>query len=348
MQHGSSVRRKGGYWRPLALALLGATIGLDSQQGSAAEERREFAQVLMGMDFKLTFYAADEAAAKQAADAAFARVAELNSVMSDYDPNSELSRLSQTAGQNRWVNLSDDLWRVLSRSQELARQTDGAFDVTVGPLVRLWRRSKRERELPTAARLAEAKAATGYTLLELDPQTRSARLAKPGMRLDLGGIGAGYAVDAALAILKQRGFSRAMVDASGDIACGDPPPGQTGWKIGLDVDGTGAATRYVSLANRAVTTAGDASQFVEIGGARYSHIVDSRTGLGLTHGYGVAIIADDCVTADSLDTAASALGPRRGLKFLQSVSNVEGLLVPRPGSGQPVLETRGFAKFELK
>ena len=170
---------------------------------------------------------------------------------------------------------------MLSRSQLLAAQSEGTFDITVGPIVKLWRRARRSKEMPSPERLAEARRAVGYRYLQLDPKKHTARLLRPGMRLDLGGIGMGYAVDESLALLRSLGITRALLDASGDIGVGDPPPGKEGWKIGIAPYAADAPpSRYLILANAAVTTSGDAFQHVDIGGKRYSHVVDPRTGLG--------------------------------------------------------------------
>ncbi len=309
-------------------------------------ERFESTRPQMGVPFKILLYAPDSATANHAFDAAFSRVEALNRVLSDYDSESELSRLSRSAPTSKEIPVSEDLWNVLACSQSLAKQTGGAFDVTVGPYVRLWRRARRSGEMPTPERLAEARAAVGYRYLKLDPRARTARLLRPNMRLDLGGIAMGYAVDETMKLLRQRGLRRVLVDASGDIAVGDPPPGKQAWTIDvmpLSTDGT--PTRRILLANAAVTTAGDAFQHVVIDGVRYSHIVDPRTGLGVTDRVGVAVIARDCLTADSLDTAASVLGPKAALALIASTPGAEAFIV-RPTDGEPeILESPGFKTF---
>jgi thiamine biosynthesis lipoprotein len=140
--------------------------------------------------------------------------------------------------------------------------------------------------------------------------------------------------------------TRVLVDASGDIAVGEPPPGKSGWTIGVvPLSEEGTPTRTISLANAAVTTSGDALQHVDIGGRRYSHIVDPRTGLGLTNRIGVAVIAPDCITADSLDTAVCVLGVREGLKLIEKHPGVEVFIV-RPTDTEPeIVESPGFGKF---
>ncbi len=300
----------------------------------------------MGVPFKLLLYAPDDTAAKGAFAAAFARVAELNRSLSDYDPDSELSRLSHSAPMAHGVAVSQPLWQVLARSQALAERTHGAFDVTVGPYVRLWRRARRTHEMPSDERLAEARVAVGYQHLKLDASVHSAQLLKPNMRLDLGGIAIGYAVDEVLKLLKTRGINRALVDASGDIGVGDPPPGKSGWVVGImPLSTEGTPTRYVSLASAAVTTTGDVFQHVDIGGKRYSHIVDPHTGLGLTNRLGVAVIAADCITADSLDTAVAVLGLQAGLELIENTPGVAAFIV-RPTEGDPeIYQSRRFDAF---
>jgi thiamine biosynthesis lipoprotein len=162
----------------------------------------------------------------------------------------------------------------------------------------------------------------GPEKLVLDRDRQAAKLMASGMRLDLGGIGMGYAIDKALEVLRNRSIAAAMVDASGDIGVSGPPPGSAGWRIEVaPLDPTSArATREtletLVLANAAVTTSGDARQGVEIDGIRYSHIVNPRTGVGVVGPAAVTVIAADCSTADALATAASVLGPEEGLKVV--------------------------------
>lgn len=300
----------------------------------AAEELRKFVfeKAEMGLPFRISIYAADETAAQAGAAAAFARIAELNAVMSDYDSDSELSRLGRTTG--RAVPVSPALWTVLTHAQAVAGRSDGAFDITVGPLVNLWRRARRKQELPAAAQLAEGRARVGYKKLRLDPEHRTAQLLAAEMRLDLGAIAKGFACDEARAILKKRGLPRALVGGGGDLAVGDPPPGQPGWRIEVaPLDAPGAPPpQTVLLKNCGLATSGDIFQRVEIAGRRYSHIVDPRTGLGLTDHSLVTIIAPDAMTADALSTAVSVLGPERGLRLVEETPGTAAHLVRQPGA----------------
>lgn len=296
-----------------------------------ADERFAYEKAEMGLPFRITLYAKDEAHAKEASDAAFARIAQLNAVFSDYDPESELSRLSRTHG--RFVPVTTDLWNVLERAQALAAKTDGAFDITVGPLVNTWRRARRKRELPGAELIAEMKARVGWKNLVLDPGTKSAKLLVPEMRLDAGAIAKGYAIDAAVKVLRERGIASCLVAGSGDMMAGDAPPGQPGWKIEVaPLDAPDApAAEVVLLKNSAIATSGDVFQHVEIGGVRYSHIVDPHTGVGLTDHSLVTILGPACTTADSLGTAVSVLGPERGLKLVEETPGIAARVVRKLG-----------------
>lgn len=298
--------------------------------------RYEFAAPHMGTEFRILLYAPNERRAERAAAAAFRRVAELDEMMSDYRSSSELMRLCERAGDG-WIAISPELFYVLARAQAVAARTGGAFDVTAAPLVRLWRRARRRGELPSSERVAEARALTGYRLLRLDAKRRRARLVKPGMRLDLGGIAKGYAADEALATLRRHEITRALVAASGDIRAGDAPPDAAGWRVGVaGLDGANAPPlETLLLRNAAVSTSGDAAQSVTIGGVRYSHILDPRTGVGLRDRRSVTVVARDGITSDALDTAASVIGMREGLRLIEETPGAAALFVEGSTDGEP-------------
>lgn len=309
------------------LVVAASLVTGDALAGDPSLHRYSFSEIHMGAPWKITFYADSPEVANHAAERVFARVEQLNQILSDYDRQSELSRLSTTGPSPQPVHVSDDLWAVLSRSQQLAIQSGGGFDVTVGPLTQLWRRARREKELPDPEVLGAAREATDFRALRLDPAAQTAQLLKPQMRLDVGGIGMGYAVDEALKLLRAEGITSALIDASGDIGASDPPPGQCRWRIGIaPLRGTGPPSRYVELANNAVTTSGDAFQSVQIGDKHYSHIVDPHTGLGLTDHTAVTVIASDCITADGVATAVCVLGPTAGLKLIESTPGAAALI----------------------
>jgi thiamine biosynthesis lipoprotein len=301
-------------------------------------------QLHMGVQFSIVLYAPDKEAANRAFRAAFARIGELDGILSDYKEESELSRLSAAAPHERGVPVGPDLWNILAASQALSRRTDGAFDLSVGPLTKLWRRARRQSRLPPDDLLAEARASVGYPFIELDACARTARLTRGGMKLDAGGIAVGYAVDEAMRMLRGMGWTRVLVNGSGDIAVGDPPPGETGWAIDVaPLAKGGPASRRLLLANRAVSTSGDAFQYLDIDGRRYSHILDPRTGVGLTDRSGVVVVARDCMSADSLATAVSVLGPAKGLALIDETPGAAALIVRAPDDKVEVHESRRFA-----
>jgi FAD:protein FMN transferase len=303
-------------------------------------QRFSFDEPHMGTRFRIILYAANETSARDAARAAFARVAVLDDCMSDYKPQSELMRLCDKAGGDP-VPVSPELFAVLAKAQEVAEKSDGAFDVTVGPVVRLWRLARRTHRLPDAEKLAAARALVGYRNIRMDSSRHTVRLLKPGMQLDLGGIAKGYAADEALIALKRRGIERALVAAGGDIAVSGPPPGKDGWDIAIAPLERGDAVPHLRLHEAAVSTSGDAEQYVEIGGVRYSHIVDPHTGIGLTGRSEVTVVARHGIDSDSLTKVAAVLGPEKGLPIVE-VAGAAGRVVRLTNQGQKVAASRNF------
>lgn len=319
----------------LCVLLLLSGVGI-AAVGEEAKSPQRFSRTErhMGADFTVKLYANSEEAAERAFKAAFDLVAEYDRLMSDYNSESELSQLGRQSPTTSPVPVSKPIWEVLSRAQQFSEQTGGAFDVTAGPLTKIWRRAKRQRELPTDEERQEALAAVGWTHLVLDRDQQAVALTRPNMRLDLGGIAPGYAADQVLAKLRELGIKSALADASGDVAFGDAPPGQ-GWQVGLaPLKAEGPPEQILLLANCAISTSGDAFRGVEIGGVRYSHIVDPKTGVGLKHRSSVTVIAPNCTTADALATALSVLGPKHGLEVLKHFPDAEARMVWQDEKGE--------------
>ncbi len=327
--------------RAACLALLLVVVCLDPAPAAQRLTRFEFSEPHMGTTFRVVLYARDSRSATLAASDAFRRIAALDATLSDYRDTSELSQLSRRAVR-RPVAVSRDLFRVLDQAQRLASRTRGAFDITVGPLSRLWRRAHRQVELPTEAALAEARAVTGYRLLTLNRGRRTARVARKGMLLDAGGIAKGYAADAALSVLRHNGIRRALVAAGGDLALGDAPPDAEGWQVvlaGLAPD-RAAPGSPLTLVNCGVSTSGDAEQWVEIAGQRYSHIVDPRTGRALTGRRSVTVVAASAMTSDMLATAVSVLGPRDGIALVDTYPRCAALIGVAAATGEEWHQSR--------
>jgi FAD:protein FMN transferase len=308
--------------------------------------RYEYTEPHMGTKFQMIVYAPEEKTARDATKAAFARVADLDGIMSDYQPTSELMRLCEKAGGEP-VKVSEELFFVLSKAQEVSKLSDGAFDVTVGPVVRLWRLARRTKRMPDPDDLKQALELVGYRNVKLDAKERTVRLLKPGMKLDLGGIAKGYAADEAIAVLKKHSIDRALVAAGGDIAVSGPPPDKAGWTIQIQplAPEEVKSPRHLILKNAGVSTSGDAEQFVEIDGKRYSHIVDPRTGLGLLGHRSVTVVAPNGITSDSLTKVASVLG-EEGLKIIEKQEGVAARIVRLTDQGEAeITATKNFPKL---
>ena len=340
--------------RPLRFALGGIALALGVHFCVAADDalqKHVFEKAEMGVPFRITLYAADEDVAKRAAEAGFARVEALNRIFSDYEDDTELVRLSRTSGSGRAVKVSDELWTVLSRAQMLAARTDGAFDVTCGPLTSMWRNARRKHELPSPERIAEMTARVGWKKMRLDEKTHTVELLTPDMRLDVGSIAKGFAADEALKTVRANGCPRAMVAGSGDISVGDPPPGRKGWRIevvGLDLDDPSAAPApvVIEIANAAIATSGDRNQRLDANGKRYSHILDPRTGQPLTDHALVSVIAKDGLTA-GISTACSVIGPKEALK-LAAEWNAEIRIQRMPAGKVEITESPGWVKLVVE
>jgi FAD:protein FMN transferase len=257
----------------------------------------------MGVQARIVLWAASDEQAERAAAAAFERLDRSERALSDWLVDGELAHLEASAGGEP-VAVSSDLWACLERALEIARATEGAFDPTLGPLTRLWRDARRTGVAPSQDAIEEARARTGWQHVELDRAAHTVRLTLPGMQLDFGGIGKGFGADRALETLREHGIERALVGLAGDHALGAAPPQDRGWTIQA-----GNERRKLQLSYCGVSTSGDLEQHFELDGARASHILDPRTGLGVVGRPQVTVVAGDAATADALATAVSVVGP---------------------------------------
>ena len=267
-------------WKWNSLFLLLVVPGFAQQPQQAVEPH-------MGALARVTVWSPDPEAPQRAFD----RIRQLDQLLSDYKPESELNRLCRAAAWQP-VRVSEDLFRVLEIAQRVSAWSDGAFDVTLGPLTTLWRKG-----LPPAA---EARARTGWRYVQLDASTQSVTLLRAGMQLDLGGIAKGYAAHEALKMLA----GSALVAIGGDICAGSAPPGRMGWRVA--VEQPGAPRTVVTLVNQCVSTSGDSEQIRQFGGVRSSHILNPTSGAGLSGGESAAVVASNGAIADALATALAA------------------------------------------
>ncbi len=290
-------------------------------------ERFEYRQLHMGVQARIVLWCASEPEAAEAARAAFARLAAVDQELSDWRVDGEIARLERRAG-GASAPIGADLYRCLERALEVARASDGAFDPTLGALTLLWREARERGEPPAEEALAAALETTGWREVELAPAGCRARLARAGMRLDLGGIGKGYGADRALETLAAHGVESALVALAGDFALGAPPPGEIGWRIAV---GDEARSESVQLLSRCgVSTSGAREQFLEVDGARESHILDPQSGRGVIGRPNVTVVASDATLADALATAFSVLEPEEWPALLARFPGVQVVPQPRP------------------
>jgi thiamine biosynthesis lipoprotein len=325
----------------LGLSLILLPCNLSARD--ALLQRYEFSLPRMGTSFRIELYSPDDATASKAADAAFARAEELEQIMSDYRQDSELMRLARE-GVSAPFPVSKDLYDVLAKSIRISQLSHGAFDVTVGPLVDLWREAGKAGRFPDSSELAKAKALVDYRNIELDASRQTVLLKRAGMKMDLGAIGKGYAADQMLALLQSRGIREAMVVAGGEVALGAPPPGKAGWRVAIDTPDTGPGNPPCALLlhDIAISTSGNSKQFVVVNGKRFSHIIDPSTGLGLEGAASTTVIARDSATADALGTALSVMPVADGIRLAESLPGVAAFWVRQAGSQWKHYFSRGF------
>ncbi|MEX2403301.1 MAG: FAD:protein FMN transferase [Balneolales bacterium] len=306
-------------------------------------DRYEYSQVHMGTDFQIILYAPDSLVAQTASDAAYERIKELDQILSDYQEDSELNRLSSSSGSGKAVPVSDPLFYVINKAVNASELTDGAFDMTIGPFVKLWRITRRTQRLPSVDKINKASESVGYNYIELDESRQTVKLQEERMQLDAGGIGKGYAVDEALAILRDNNISSALIKGGGDIVVSNAPPNKKGWtiEVGMIEDGK-QISNSLTICDKAISTSGDLFQYVELDGARYSHIINPQTGLGLTNQSKVTVIAPDGITADSYSSAISVMGPEKGINVVHQRPEMEFYFISKNNGKYKSWQSSGF------
>lgn len=276
-------------------------------------------QPKMGSPFNLIFYSDDSVKAATMAAQSFHLIDSLNFIFSDYIPGSELNRLSASAGKDSFVLVTPLLYDILLTSKQASEKSGGAFDITIGPLSRLWRQARKENRFPSEDEIRTARELTGFDKVIIDTSIHRIKLMQQGMQLDPGGIGKGFVAQQVVDFLRSNGIHTMLAGAAGDIVCGEPPPAKKGWSIGVNIPdhANELMSNSIELSNKAVSTSGDVYQYIEHKGKKYSHIIDPRTGYGVTFRRNVTIIAKNGATADWLATACSILTIRKAKKLVK-------------------------------
>lgn len=283
---------------------------------------------------------------KQGIDAVLEKV---NDQMSTYRKESELSRFNQTQS-TEWISVSQELVAVVDVAEEISKLSQGAFDVTVGPLVNLWGFGpvKKQDFIPSDQAIKEAQKRVGYRMLSTRKPDPALRKSEPGLYVDLSAIAKGFGVDRVGAYLEREGFAHYLVDIGGDMkAVGNNPDGK-GWRIGIerpDAEGR-EIERLIAVKDVGIATSGDYRNYFERDGIRYSHTINSSTGRPITHRLAsVTVIAPTATEADGMATAIMVLGPEKGLSLAEE-QGLGVLLLIREGEGFTEKMNQGFEQFQ--
>ncbi len=254
----------------------------------------------MGATFTVIAYAEDRQQLEDGLEAAFVEVRRLDMMLSNYAPASEWSKVNRLAAE-RPVPVSQELFDLLSSCVEFGRQSEGSFDITVGPLMRVWGFYKGSGRLPSKAEISQAEASVGYQNIVLDAANRTVSFRKAGVDIDPGGIGKGYAVDKMIEKLKERGIKSALVSAGGSsiYGLGAPPNDTAGWTVRIRHPRKWSETvQELQLKDESLSTSGDYEKFFEAGGKIYSHIMDPRTGYPAEGTLSVSVVAPRTFTSE--------------------------------------------------
>ncbi len=309
------------------------------------KKKYHFSANKMGSPFTITMVCDDSLKASKLAETSLLLVDSLVKILSDYDSTSELSRLSANAGKGA-LPVSSTMWNILEKSKRCYEISQGSFDISIGALSHLWRKARKEKRFPDSLSVIEAKKKVGLNNMILDPVHHQVTLKKTGMVLDMGGIGQGFIAQKVMDFLSQNGIKQALVDVSGDIVTADAPDGTLGWTIGINQPEAtdDLLPRKLLLHNIAVTTSGDAYQFLEHHGKRYSHIIDPRTGYGISSQRNVTVIASNGTDADWLTKVCSILPIPKAKKIVESMH--AEFLVTEWVNGKIIChQTKGFSQY---
>ena len=301
--------------------IFSAFIVLAALHCKAQFQRFNFSQSKMGSPFIITFYDDDSLHAAVTAQQCFALVDEYVLVYSDYIDSSELNLLCAKSGTGIPFQVSAALMDIIQQSKTAFEKSNGSFDITLGPLSRLWRKARKEKIFPDEEMVKEKLALTGFNKIIIDTVLQTVLLTQKGMQLDLGGIAQGYIAQKVINFLKEKGINNALVNVSGDIAAIGTPPNMQPWTIGINLPQSNKEllNQKLQITNKAVTTSGDVYQYMEHNGKRYSHIIDIKTGYGITSGRNVTVIANDATTADWFTKACSLLPVNKAKKLAQQL-----------------------------
>jgi len=312
-----------------------------------SQTRFEYGHQQMGTQIRLIFYTSNKRKADSVANLAFNRIDNLNNKLSDYKQNSELNKLCRQTNED--VVVSNDLYRILNESVRISEDTNGAFDVTAGPLIQLWRKTRKTSTLPTTSDLVEAKQNVGHKHIKF-PKKNVVLLNANAMQLDLGGIGKGFTADEVIKVLGLNDITSALVDLGGDIRVSNPPPGKEHWVLAFSYynEEGKEVIKKIGLKDAAVATSGDMYQYVEIDGKKYSHIINPKTGMALNNNIQVTTIAKNATLADAYASALSVMGITKAKLFLKNNTDLNVFMVEQNEGRNKSWQSLNFKNLRLK
>lgn len=329
------------YRKILVFSLILFLIYFTSKESKAKGIEISKARILMGTIVEIKAFGDDRGGVLNAIDRAFSEMERLEMMMSHYRGDSEISLIEKKAPQ--WVKVSPEVFEVLSEAIKVSKLSEGAFDITVGILGKVWNFEDGKERIPTSKELKALLPFVDYRYIELSPEDFAVRLKKKGVRLTLGGIAKGYIVDRAMDVLKENGIEEALINAGGDIeVMGEG----RAWRIGIQHPRQrGSIIGILTVYNGAVATSGDYERFFTKDGVRYHHLLDPRTGMPARGVQSVTIVAPQAWYADALATAVFVMGVEKGRRLIKDLEGVEGVIVD--GKGKIWVSSGLKGKLEL-
>jgi len=306
-------------------------------------------KIVMNTIAKIIAIGPDKKIAQSSIDAAFKKIYRLERLMNRYDANSQLSHINKLAAKEP-VKIDKDLFDILRQSVYYSKITNGAFDITVGPLVDLWKKCAEANSVPTDQQLEQVKKIIGHDKLILDANDFSVRFTTEGVSLDLGAIAKGFATDKAVEEMKKRGATGGLVDIGGQIGCFGLTRKNGNWLIGIRNPAKSESNQVIAklaLSDMAVSTSGNYERFYKIGDHQFSHIFNPATEKNADQLASVTIISSSGTCADALSTAVSVLGAEKGLALIEKIGDTEAILIPADNKNS-LIKSSGAEKFIAK
>lgn len=316
--------------RAASMILPALALGILSSCDHIEHSTRE--TYVMGTYATVTVYAADRETAAEAAAEALGELHRIETVMSNWLEDSEISRLNRESRGSPY-KVSGELFSLIDSSLHYSDLTSGSFDITARPLVRLWGFQGGTAKLPTRNEIEDARNLIGHGRIILDRDS-STVVVPEGMSLDLAGIAKGYALDRSVALMKERGITSAVINLGGNVFALGHPPGKAGWTVGIrDPNKRDRIVGSIKLKDEAIATSGNYENYVVIDGVRYGHIIDPRTGRPAEGILSVSVVAPTALASDALATGLFVLGPGAGRSIVESMNSIRAVYAVPDSTG---------------